>query len=434
MKWWEKLKNKLSSRKIGEGSPSTVTTTADVSQMIQRDLLLRNIILGIVLFLSAFGFLLVYSAMSVRLINRGTSFWGEIARISVFTAMGVVMMLIAMKMPVGWLKKLTYLVYPVAWMLQMATFFVGKEIGGNRNWLNVGVIIQPSELLKLGFVMVLALILAEFPMDLRKGIGAVVYLTGALVVTIFPVLICRDMGSVVIFVAIYLFVIIAAQVSGRYISWFFVFAAFGAVFMVMISPSRRTRVKALFDSIGVALGLKAAPLGYQPATQIDHSRWAVGMGGLFGQGPGASREKWLYLPTADSDFIFAVLCEEYGFVGATLVILLFVTLVVAIFTVAMRVPDPWAKLVCVGAGAWIGFQSFVNIGVVLGVLPVLGVPLPFLSRGYSSLISLLAVCGVVLSCANSLPGVQQYHEGRRGYYGQVRSVLASRVPNLRRKR
>ncbi|MBV7363829.1 putative lipid II flippase FtsW [Actinomycetaceae bacterium TAE3-ERU4] len=423
-----KSRNLLSRFRPASNEAPLATVTVDNPQMIERDERLYLQLVASVIFLTAFGFMLVYSALSVRLLNRGNGLWSDVAKLVAFTLMGLFVFYLVSRFRLRYLEAITYVAYPVAWLLQVLTYFIGKEIGGNRNWLEFfGITIQPSELLKIAFIMLLAVVLTKIPIEVRSGIGAVVYLTGTLAITILPVLACRDMGSALIFVAIFLSVIIINGISWVYLSLFILASAIGAGVLVGISPSRRNRVLSSVYGLMETLGLRESEGGYQPATQIDHARWAVGMGGLLGQGPGASREKWLYLPTADSDFIFAILCEEYGFVGALMVIFLFIALVMAIFSIGIRTANRWAKLVCFGTGSWIGIQAIVNIGVVLGVIPTLGVPLPFLSRGYSSLLSLLVACGIVWACASRLPGVQKARRMRGSYSGKVRSILGKSV-------
>jgi cell division protein FtsW len=134
-----------------------------------------------------------------------------------------------------------------------------------------------------------------------------------------------------------------------------------------------------------------------------HGWWGIASGGIFGSGLGESKVKWSWLPNADSDFIFAIIGDELGFIGATLVLVLFIILTIAFVRIIRTSTDPFAKVVTSGVMIWVIGQAFVNIAVVLGLLPVLGVPLPLISAGGSSLIAVLVAIGVVLSFARHQP-------------------------------
>src|SRR5690606_39012107 len=164
---------------------------------------------------------------------------------------------------------------------------------------------------------------------------------------------------------------------------------------------------------------------FQPQLAID----ALGSGGISGVGLGASRIKWRGLPAAQDDYIFAIIGEELGLLGTLLVILLFVALAIGITRVVRRHTDPFAKITTAAIGAWVIGQAFVNIGVVIGLLPVIGVPLPLVSAGGSSLITTLIALGVLLSFARTEPGAREALAARRG---SVRRPLAVLAPRLRR--
>ena len=140
-------------------------------------------------------------------------------------------------------------------------------------------------------------------------------------------------------------------------------------------------------------------LGYQSIQSL----YAIGSGGLFGLGFGNSRQKYLYLPEAHNDFIYAIVCEELGFIGAMIVMLLFVMLIIRGYWIAMHAPDKFGSLLVVGITTQVALQVFINIGVVTGVLPVTGAALPFFSYGGTSLLVLLAEMGVVLSVSRRIP-------------------------------
>lgn len=148
--------------------------------------------------------------------------------------------------------------------------------------------------------------------------------------------------------------------------------------------------------------------------QSQHGTWALGTGGIAGVGLGASREKWSYLPEAHNDFIFAILGEELGLTGTLLVLALFTALAVGMFRVVRRHEDPFAKIATAAIACWILVQALINIGVVIGALPVIGVPLPLVSAGGSAMVSTLVAIGVVLAFARTEPGAgRALHVGHR---------------------
>ncbi|WP_170299671.1 FtsW/RodA/SpoVE family cell cycle protein [Boudabousia tangfeifanii] len=380
------------------------------------------IILSCVILLSAMGMALVYSASSVRLLSNWHEFYVGMGKNLLYYLVGFLALTIVSKLPVWLLEASTYIVFPFAFALQILTFFIGKEIGGNRNWLTIPMLgdVQPSELLKLAFIMALSLLLTRFPLDLRQGVNAYVYLTGLLILGVGPVILCGDMGSSIIFVVIFFIMILMYGAKIQYLGFLVIVGVAAGAYGVMHNPTRLARVsKKVMSIFGMAVTEeKTGP------EQSDHALWAIGNGGLAGVGPGGSREKWLRLPTADSDYVFAVLAEEYGFLGGLAVLAIFFLLMYAIFQVAWLQQVPWLRFVCLGMGVWISFQAAVNIGVVIGVLPVLGVPLPFISRGFSALLSTLAGMGIVLAAAKSVPGAKLVFSTRARSAKRVNSVLS----------
>jgi cell division protein FtsW len=197
-------------------------------------------------------------------------------------------------------------------------------------------------------------------------------------------------------------------------------AAAGVAGLTLTSANRLARVQA-FLGIG-----EVDPLG--AGFQTKHGLWGLGTGGISGVGLGASREKWLYLPEAHNDFIFAIIGEELGLLGTLLILVLFAALALGFARVIRRHTDPFIQIATAAAGAWILTQALVNIGVVIGLLPVIGVPLPLLSAGGSALTTTLAVLGMVLAFARAEPGAPDALAARRGALRRSLAVVARRGP------
>ena len=230
-----------------------------------------------------------------------------------------------------------------------------------------------------------------------------------------------DLGTVVIMVML---MAGALWMAGLGRGWFLVLGGVGLVGFAggtMLSANRRARIMAWLNPEG------SDPLdvGYQPL----HGRYAMGTGGWGGVGPGSSRQKWGYLTQADSDYVFAVLGEELGLVGTVVVIVLFAAVGWCCARIIRRSNDLYVSVVTGGIMAWIVGQALVNMSVVVGLLPVLGVPLPLISAGGSSLIFVLLAIGVLLSFARQEPGAPEAFAARVGAMRRSLSVVTSRRRN-----
>lgn len=205
----------------------------------------------------------------------------------------------------------------------------------------------------------------------------------------------NDLGTAIILLMIVLGAGFYAGVRLKHLGVAMAIVSVGGLAFAQLSSSRTQRIEAWLN------GCSQEQDFMNTCWQTVHGWWALASGGIFGSGLGASRAKWNWLPEADNDFIFAIIGDELGLIGALVVLLLFVVLAVAYVRIARAATDPFAKIATSTAMVWIIGQAFVNIAVVLGVLPVLGVPLPLISAGGSALISTLLATGIVLSFARA---------------------------------
>jgi cell division protein FtsW len=283
---------------------------------------------------------------------------------------------------------------------------IGVEVNGNRNWIDFGgpFRLQPSESAKLALVIWGADLLARK----RKLIGQWRHLivplvpVGGLLGTL--ILVGRDLGTTMILIAI-LFAIL--WVVGAPLRLFVLAAgAVGVLFVAFIArdPERLARVTTFMDPFASLSGS-----GFQGG----HSQLALSTGGWWGLGLGASRQKWGTLPEAHTDFVFAVIGEELGLVGTLSVIVLFGLLTYGGLRIASRSPDMFTRLAAAGVTAWIAVQAIVNIGAVIGLLPITGIPLPLVSYGGSALLSTMVGIGMLLSFARREPGAREALAQRR---------------------
>ncbi|PPG52665.1 MULTISPECIES: putative lipid II flippase FtsW [unclassified Rathayibacter] len=363
------------------------------------------LLFGTTLFLVLFGLTMVLSSSSVTSYVSSDDSFGGFLRQGGFALLGIPMMLVVSRLPLGVWKRVTPILLIAGCVLQCLVLFtpLGDSVGGNRNWIRLGAFsMQPSEIIKLALALWLGLLLARryrSPKDWKDALMPVLIVGGA---AIGLVLIGGDLGTVVIMAGIVLAALFYANVQMKVLVPIVVVGAIGAVLFAVSSDNRLTRIMSF-------LGDCSNVEEYQNSCwQPVHGTWAMASGGIFGVGLGNSKAKWSWLPAADNDYIFAIIGEELGLIGAIVVLALFVVLAVAFFRVIHASSDPFVRISTGAIMVWLIGQAFVNIGVVLGVLPVLGVPLPLISSGGTALLSSLLAIGVVLSFARTqtapLPG------------------------------
>jgi len=358
------------------------------------------LLLGTTLFLVVFGLVMVLSSSSIESYVDSKDFFTTATRQGLYALIGVPVMLIAARAPISFWKRWARAAVFLGIGLQLLVVFtpLGWGNGYNQNWIRIGSFTaQPSEVIKLAFVVWLAWMLTARPQlldDWKRilfSIGPVVGLSIGLV------LFGADLGTAVILISIALGALFFAGVKLRWIAGAIAVISVIALMFVQLSLSRSNRVAAWLG------GCTNPKLAQNECYQVTHGWQSLAHGGVFGVGLGNSTGKWSWVPEADNDFIFAIIGEELGLLGAILVLGLFIVLAICFVRIIRMSRDPFAKLATGAAMVWIIGQAFVNIAVVLGLLPVLGVPLPLVSAGGSALITTLAAIGVVLSFARHRP-------------------------------
>ncbi|TMK36444.1 MAG: putative lipid II flippase FtsW [Actinobacteria bacterium] len=351
-------------------------------------------------FLTAVGLVMVLSAGSVSAAQGygGNSFW-YFERQVLYAVVGVVVAVLLARLPPRRWKMLGFPLLGVAAVLMTIAAHPtsGTAFYGASRWIDLGpVTLQPSELAKLGLVATTATILSNKWGKLHDLGQLLIPLAPIVVVVATLGLLQRDLGTTMILCATVFVLLFIAGVRLRYL---FVGGAIGAVgvgYLIFGEAYRRTR---FFESW---LDPWADPKksGYQ----LIQGLIAIGSGGWFGTGLGTSRAKWDFLPNAHSDFIFAVIGEELGLLGALVVLIAFGVLVWAGVRIAIHAHDTFERLLAAGVIAWISVQAVINLGAVTGLLPITGVPLPLVSFGGSALVVTLAGIGVLASVARSNGG------------------------------
>lgn len=267
---------------------------------------------------------------------------------------------------------------------------LGISVNGNRNWLNLYIFsLQPSEFLKIAMIMAVASMVVTqknySPDEPKFWIGPISYFA---VLFLLVGLISKDMGTMIVMAAILYGMFYMGGMSSRLVRWMSITVLAGIPLILMLGGSRKGRILAwLFPN---------NPDPNQYNWQADHGKWAFASGGLFGTGLGNSQMKWSWIPEAQNDFIFAIIGEEWGLVGSLIVIALFVFLGITLFRIAKKTNDQYQRLFVYGVTFWIMSQAFINISVVLTMFPVLGVNLPLISAGGTSMTATLMALGMVL--------------------------------------
>ena len=361
------------------------------------------LLLGTTLFLLAFGLVMVLSSSSIEDgASSGHDFFSSFTRQGLYALIGVPLMLLASRMPIGFWKKWAWPAVLGTGALQLLVFSpLGLSFQGNQNWIQIGAFTgQPSELVKLALILWVSWILARKRSLLDDWKHVFLPIAPVVGVAIGLVLLGKDLGTAIIMGMIVLGCLFYAGVRLRIIGVALVVAGAIGLLLAQTGASRTSRISAFLTGCTRAANYKT------DCWQTVHAWWGIASGGIFGSGLGESKVKWSWLPDADTDFIFAIIGDELGFIGAVLVLALFIVLTIAFVRIIRTARDPFAKIVTSGVMIWLIGQAFVNIAVVLGLLPVLGVPLPLISAGGSSLIASLVGIGIVLSFARHQPVVE----------------------------
>ncbi|KFI53900.1 protein FtsW-like [Bifidobacterium biavatii DSM 23969] len=356
-----------------------------------------------VLALSVFGVIMVFSSSSVDMVARGYAPWKQAMSQGVYCVGGFLCALGLSRCGARLYRKVGGAAVFAAMFLQFLTLTpLGIDVDGNRGWIGIrGVItFQPAELIKLSLCIWLpgALQLAAKRFR-REGWKAYIVPGGVYASSLGLVLLGKDLGTAMIIVFIG---VVAFMISGFPLKYMAMLAGALSVLVLVLVITSSNRLKRVFAAYSCSDTDTQVTLCFQSV----HARYALSSGGLLGVGLGNSREKWNYLPAAHNDFIFAIIGEETGFVGTMIVVLLFVTIGWCLLVVALQIKDRYVSMVLMCVMIWIVGQALVNIGVVVGLFPVLGVPMPFVSAGGSSMLMCLSAAGVAVGMMRSQPQIK----------------------------
>ena len=346
------------------------------------------------LLLVAVGLIVLLSASYARAYhvtgNSASYFTSQL----VFALMGVAAMLFVSRVPYDWYRKFYRVIFAVTVLLLAAVLLVGTNVNGATRWINLGFTqFQPSEIAKFSLIVTLSVIMSRCRDEIKSL--RVFFLCAGSLVLIAVLLILEPHFSATIIIASLCFCMMAVGgVNWKYLGLVMAVGGAGLLLLLLTGGYTSERITAWLDP-------ESDPL--DSGLQILQSEYAIGSGGLLGLGLGKGRQKFLYLPEEHNDFIFAVVCEELGLVGAAIIMLIFAMLLLRGFWIALHARDRFGTLLVVGIMSHLGLQVFLNIAVVSGLVPATGISLPFFSYGGTALVLQLVEMGIVLSVSRQIP-------------------------------
>ncbi|MFB9711646.1 putative lipid II flippase FtsW [Streptosporangium sandarakinum] len=369
-------------------------------ELLGRPLFSYYLLAGVSALLMALGLMMVLSASSIEALQTRGSAFALFGRQLIAMLLGLLLMWICSRLPVRYFRLAGYPLMVLAVLGLVLVLFIGQSELGAQRWIYIGELtIQPSEPAKLAFALWGADLLAR-----RARSGTMEWrhlfiplIPGAVILALL-VMLGSDLGTTLVLMMIFLALLWVVGAPLRLFGGILAVAALAAVVMISTEGYRLGRVEAWLD-----------PWKYAQSTgyQAVQGQIAMGSGGWFGLGLGSSRQKWSWIPHAESDFIFSIIGEELGLMGTLVVVALFGLLGYAGLRVAVRVKDAFVRLAAAAIVAWIVGQAIVNIGAVIGVVPITGIPLPLVSYGGSALLPTLAALGMLLSFAKQEPGARE---------------------------
>jgi cell division protein FtsW len=365
----------------------------------------------IIFMLLVFGLIVLSSASAVQSFeNFGTNYYYFKHQLFYGVAFGLIGAIVASKIPYWFWKRYALIGIILTIVLLVMVFIpgIGFEHGGARRWILLGPFsLQPTEIVKLAMILYLAAWLEKKGKEVKDlKYGFLPFITILSVIAVL-VLLQPDAGTlgVILTVSVVMYFIAGASISHLGIIGAGLIGLF--FLLIKIAPYRLARFTVFLDP-----GSDTQGIGYQ----INQALISVGSGGILGLGLGKSRQKYNYLPEATGDSIFAIVSEELGLIGAVAVVVLFLVFLYRGIRIAKHAPNDFSRLVAVGITVWITFQAFVNIAAIISLIPLTGIPLPFISYGGSALVFSLVGVGILLNISRYTVETHSRHRGR----GQAR--------------
>lgn len=353
-------------------------------------------LLFLIIFLLCFGLVMLYSTSSYYGFSRFGDSAYYVKKQLFASTLGIIAMYIVSMIPYQWWMKFASLGYIASFVLCVAVIFVGREAKGQSRWLQIGSLsFQPSEFAKLATILFLATVIYKAP----KGLASWQNLlkVGVMSVPMILPILYNNLSTAIIIAGIVVCMLFVASPKSRY---FVLMGVLGiaAVWLVIVYAMSGAEGSYRLERIKIWLNPEAHEKGYQTLQGL----YAIGSGGLFGKGLGESMQKLGFIPEAQNDMIFSVICEELGLFGAVCVIILFLLIIWRLMIIANNAQDLFGSMLVVGVMSHLSIQVVLNIAVVTNTIPNTGISLPFISYGGTSILFLLAEMGLALSVARGI--------------------------------
>ncbi len=351
--------------------------------------------------LTGLGLVMILSASSIHSLETNGTSYAIVLRQFLFLLVALPTGFIASRIPIVRWRSLAKISFLISVLLLVALQLpgIGHTVNGNRNWLGYGpVVFQPSEFAKFLMILWAGYMMANRSRSASGETNVLLLLLPGFLVVMFLIMAGKDLGNAAVFASILLCLLFISGIRLRLLGMSAAVALGIVGILIVTTPNRMKRMLVVLNPFSHEYYKLS---GWQPA----HSLMGLASGGLFGVGLGASRQKWGNLAEAHTDFIFSVIGEELGLLGTLCVLALLGALIFSIFRIALRAQDAMVRYSCAGIGCWIATQTVLNIGSATSVLPVVGVTLPLLSYGGSSVIATYLALGFVLGAALRDPAI-----------------------------
>ena len=356
-----------------------------MSKKIDKILLLSTIIISI------FGLLMIYSSSSIWSEYKFNDPLYYVKHQLLFFLIGLILMYIISKIDYNLYKKYSNHILIICFILLILVLIpgIGKIRNGSRSWFGIGSFgIQPSEAAKLGLIIFTSKYLENSDRKIKSFKSGVLPILGITLLIFFLIMLQPDLGTGVILTISIISLLFIAGVDMKFFFISGIIGVIGVIILILIAPYRMDRITSFIDPWSDSLGT-----GFQ----IIQSLYAIGPGGLLGTGFTSSIQKHFYLPEPQTDFIFSIISEEFGVVGSFIVVILFSTILYRSIKISLNAKDLFSKYLSFGIIFQLIFQTIMNLFVVIGLIPVTGVTLPFLSYGGSSLLVSMGSIGILLN-------------------------------------
>jgi cell division protein FtsW len=394
---------------------------ASIKRALDRPLTSYHLVLGVAGLLLSLGLVMVLSASSVYSLREYNSSYAIFMRQAIWVAAGLPLAWAASRLPLKLIRVLAWPALLGSTALVALTYVpsIGVMVNGNRNWISIGggFQLQPSEFVKLALVLWCADVYARKGRLLAQWRHLLIPMMPVCMVVVGLVVGQGDLGTALVLFAIVLGLLWVIGAPAKLFVGSALAVSVLAFGLASTNPERVARLTGFLNPISDYNG---------SGWQASHGFFALATGGLWGRGIGASNQKWGGLPEAHTDYIFAIIGEEFGLFGTLVVLALFVTLAYAGIRIASRTKDKFVRYAAAGIVIWLLGQALINIGMVLGLLPVIGIPLPLVSYGGSALLPTLVSLGLLLSFARTEPGAAAALRARRRERRSLAAVLRGR--------